>query len=107
MAWYSMRNGLLKPFSLGTRCLIGIWPPSKPRATVLRAFWPLVPRPAVLPPLPPVPRPTRRAARRDPGAGASSSSRIAILLVLRLHRLDAHQVRDPGDHAPDLGAVGQ
>ena len=30
-AEYSTRNGLLKPFSFGTRCLSGIWPPSKPR----------------------------------------------------------------------------
>jgi len=28
----------LKPFNFGTRCLSGIWPPSKPRATVLRAY---------------------------------------------------------------------
>jgi hypothetical protein len=68
---YSTRNGLLKPFSLGTRCLSGIWPPSKPRATLPRPrdFWPLVPAPAVLPPLPPIPRPTRFLALRAAGCG--------------------------------------
>src|SRR6056297_142220 len=71
-AWYSTRNGLLNPFSFGTRCFSGVWPPSKPRATVLRARWPLLPRPAVLPPLPPVPRPTRFAFFLAPGAGVRS-----------------------------------
>src|SRR3954471_23546292 len=109
MAWYSMRNGLLKPFSFGTRCLIGIWPPSKPRATVLRAYWPLVPRPAVLPPLPPIPRPTRLGAFVAPGAGASSSTRISALLLIvrRVDRLHGDQVGDTSDHAPDLRPVGQ
>src|SRR3954466_11180908 len=110
MAWYSMRNGLLKPFSFGTRCLIGIWPPSKPRATVLRAFWPLVPRPAVLPPLPPMPRPTRLGRRFEPGAGCRSWIFTSDLFAARGlvgDRLDNHEVRDPGEHATDLGTVGQ
>src|SRR5690606_38298541 len=52
MAWYSTRNGFLKPLSFGTRMCSGIWPPSNPAGMVSRARWPLVPRPAVLPPLP-------------------------------------------------------
>ena len=76
IALYSTRNGLLNPFSFGTRCLSGIWPPSKPRGTVLRACWPLVPRPAVLPPLPPMPRPTRLRDLVEPGAGARSWTRM-------------------------------
>ena len=51
------------------RSQIGIKP--KQRGT-LRAPWPLLPRPAVLPPLPPMPRATRRLARCDPGAGFRS-----------------------------------
>ena len=60
---------VVEALRLGTRCLSGIWPPSKPRATLSRALWPLVPRPAVLPPLPPMPRPTRAADLVDPGEG--------------------------------------
>src|ERR1700750_1164391 len=103
MAWHSIRNGLLKPFSFGTRCLIGIWPPSKPRATVLRACWPLVPRPAVLPPLPPMPRATRLRCLVAPGAGARSWTRICVPSALAAHVLDLDEVRDAGQHAPDLG----
>ena len=37
-----------------------------------RTPWPLVPRPAVLPPLPPMPRPTRRREVFEPAAGLRS-----------------------------------
>ena len=47
--WYSVRNGLVKPLSLGSRMCSGICPPSKAAGTFLRALVPLVPRPAVLP----------------------------------------------------------
>ena len=66
---YSRRKGLLKP-NFGRRRWSGICPPSKPSKCMLpvRAFWPLPPRPAVLP------RPERLAApdallalRRAPG----------------------------------------
>src|SRR5579871_2808170 len=69
---YSTRKGLLNPFSFGIRMARGSWPPSKPGLMLLRAPWPLVPRPAVLPPLPAVPRPTRRRERLEPGAAESS-----------------------------------
>src|SRR5262245_49758057 len=109
MAWYSTRNGLLKPLSLGMRMCSGICPPSKLRGTVSRAFWPLVPRPAVLPPLPPMPRPTRLPALVDPGGGVRSwTLMVMALLLLALRVLDnSDEMRDAGDHAPDLGAVGQ
>src|SRR5918994_316710 len=111
MAWYSTRNGLLKPRSLGTRMWSGIWPPSKPAGILPRAPWPLVPRPAVLPPLPPMPRPTRLRLFLEPGAGVRSWILIVIALLRLLGRrsvgLDRDQVGDPGDHAADLGAVGR
>ena len=56
----SSRVGELKP-RLGRRRCSGIWPPSKPSLwkPPERAFWPLWPRPAVLPQPEPTPRPTR------------------------------------------------
>src|SRR4249920_1274010 len=45
-------------------------------ATPVRDFWPLTPRPAVLPLPEPMPRPTRRRALRAPGRSASSESFI-------------------------------
>src|SRR4051812_1278268 len=68
---------------------------------LLRAPWPLVPRPAVLPPLPPMPRPTRRFGLVDPGAGCRSWT------FMSSDFLGGDEVRDPGDHPPDLGTVGQ
>ena len=38
MAWYSTRNGLLKPLSFGMRMCSGIWPPSNPAGTLPRAL---------------------------------------------------------------------
>src|SRR5690606_32428895 len=64
----STRNGFLNPRSFGVRMCSGIWPPSKPTRTVLRALVPLVPRPAVLP-FEPSPRPTRVFAVLAPGTG--------------------------------------
>src|SRR4051812_22311627 len=101
MAWYSTRNGLLKPRSFGTRMCSGIWPPSKFILMVSRAPWPLVPRPAVLPRRPAVPRPTRMPLAFEPGAGFRSWTFISSDLF------HLHEVRDLRDHAPDLGAVGQ
>ena len=73
---YSILNRFLKPRSLGMRMWSGVWPPSnqggiEPPA---RAFWPLVPRPAVLPLPAAMPRPTRVRAVRDPAAGRRSWS---------------------------------
>ena len=58
---YSILNRFLNPRSLGMRMWSGVWPPSnqggmEPPA---RAFWPFVPRPAVLPLPAAIPRPTR------------------------------------------------
>ena len=79
--WYSTRNRLRKPFSFGSRMCNGIWPPSKRGDTVLRALVPLVPRPAVFPPLPPSPRPTRVLAVLAPFAGLRSCSRMISLMA--------------------------
>src|SRR5579859_6973054 len=58
----------------------------------VRAFWPLVPRPAVLPRPEPCPRPTRLSALCEPGAGRKSESFTDSLLYL-------HQVNHLMDHA--------
>ncbi len=57
--------------ALGMRRARGIWPPSKPMRTLPpeRAFWPLCPRPAVLPLPEPAPRPLRLASLVEPTAG--------------------------------------
>src|SRR5690554_5189698 len=103
MPWYSTRNGLLKPLSLGMRMCSGICPPSNPAGTLLRAFWPLVPRPAVLPPLPAMPRPTRFLRLFEPGVGCRSW----ILMVMGLLLLHRDEVRHAGQHPSDLGAIGK
>src|SRR6476646_5843288 len=69
---------------------------------LLRAPWPLWPRPAVLPPLPPMPRPTRRRPCLEPGAGFRSW----ILIGIASDLFDGDEMRDLGDHAPDLRPVG-
>ncbi|CFN77002.1 Uncharacterised protein [Bordetella pertussis] len=58
---------------MGKRRCNGIWPPSKPTLwkPPERDFWPLWPRPAVLPRPEPMPRPTRRLACLLPSAGFS------------------------------------
>src|SRR6266571_4295090 len=66
--WYVTLNRFLKPLSFGSRMWMGICPPSNEAGMFLRAFDPLVPRPAVLPFEPP-PRPTRVLAVLAPGAG--------------------------------------
>ena len=57
---YSLRKRFTKP-RLGVRKASGVCPPSKPIMLPLpeRDFWPLWPRPAVLPLPEPMPRPTR------------------------------------------------
>src|ERR1700689_3584859 len=49
----------------------GFWPPSKPRRGKYprRAFWPLLPAPAVFPSFEPIPRPTRTFLMREPRGG--------------------------------------
>ena len=96
---YSTRNGFAKPRSFGFRWVRGSWPPSKPGLMLLRAFCPFVPRPAVLPPLPPVPLPTRRLGRFEPGEGAARAASCGLLLG------DGDQMRHAGDHPADLRPV--
>src|SRR5258708_7055509 len=120
---YSIRNGLVNP-RLGTGRWMGIWPPSKPMKFMLpvRAFWPLPPRPAVLPVPLACPRPTRFFSFTPPPAGGVNlvNSFMSLLRpglgrtalqfchraateglewLLRLGPLD--QVRDDVDHAAD------
>ncbi len=58
---YSILKRFLKPRSLGMRMWSGVWPPSNQAGMEppARAFWPFVPRPAVLPLPAAMPRPTR------------------------------------------------
>src|SRR5690606_15008784 len=91
----------------GTRRMSGIWPPSKPTGTVLRALVPLVPRPAVLP-LDASPRPLRVLALLAPGAGRRSCTLRGVPSVasaMSVDLLDGDQVRHRPDHAAHLGAV--
>src|SRR5262249_38689278 len=97
---YSTRNGLLKPRAFGVRRCSGVWPPSNRGLMLLRAPWPLLPRPAVLPPLPAMPRPTRRRAVLAPGAGFRSW----IFMSGDLFHTD--EMRHASDHPADLGPVG-
>src|SRR5262245_60824942 len=95
---YSLRNGLLKP-RLGRRRKSGIWPPSKPlMATPERPFWPLPPRPAVLPLPEPMPRATRMRALWAPGLSESWLS----FIVDSLGVFDAQEVLHLVDHAAHL-----
>src|SRR5437899_2409982 len=92
----------LKPRIFGMRMWIGVWPPSNQPGIPgpLRASWPFVPLPAVLPWPDEIPRPTRRCAFRAP-CGARSSCCLMSLPVRLLVRAFAHldQVRDPAQHA--------
>src|SRR5262249_8762890 len=80
----------------GSRRCSGICPPSKPTLWYppARDFWPLWPRPAVLP-WHPNPRPTRFLLLLEPGAGLISLSLIA-----------SHQIGNPGYHAAVGRGVG-
>src|SRR5512139_506708 len=93
---------------LGRRRCIGIWPPSKPTLwkPPARDFWPLWPRPAVLPRPEPMPRPTRRLACLAPVAGLIELSCICCSSsVGALQHL--HQVGNLVDHAAHRGGVLQ
>src|SRR5207248_9353494 len=70
---YSSRNGLVNP-RFGMRRWMGICPPSKPMKFMLpvRAFWPLPPRPAVLPVPLACPRPTLFFSFTPPPRGGVS-----------------------------------
>src|SRR6478735_3576147 len=95
---------LVKP-RLGKRRCSGICPPSKPlMATPVRAFWPLTPRPAVLPLPEPMPRPTRMRALWAPGLSA-----ISLSFILPTSGLvdDADEMMDLVDHPARGGIVRQ
>src|SRR4029079_1670723 len=95
---------LLKP-RFGKRRWSGIWPPSKPlMATPVRAFWPLTPRPAVLPLPEPMPRPTRMRAFREPARSAIS---LSFMSCSSGFVDDADEMGDLGDHPADRRRVGQ
>src|SRR6266542_3021964 len=70
----SVRKRFLKPRSFGTRMCSGVCPPSNHpgRPGPVRASWPFVPRPAVVPCPAAVPRPSRRVGLRDPLGGRRS-----------------------------------
>src|ERR1700730_392561 len=72
-------------------------------ATPVRDFWPLTPRPAVLPLPEPMPRPTRMRGLRGPGLSASSLSFIGDSSSGFL--VDAHQMAHLLDHAAALGRI--
>src|SRR3954454_14939315 len=99
--WKTTLNLLRKPLSFGRRMWRGICPPSNAAEMFLRAFDPLVPRPAVLP-LEPSPRPTRVFSVLAPGAGRRWWILIAMVL---LDLLDPHEVRHGPDHPPDFGTI--
>ena len=109
---YSTLNGFLKPRSFGMRWWSGVWPPSN-HAGILppaRAFWPFVPRPAVLPWPAAMPRPTRlapcgtRARASDLELHASPCPRPMAASRPRTAAgpadlLDGHEEADLADHA--------
>src|SRR5581483_2586900 len=101
-SWLSRAILERKP-TFGRRRCSGIWPPSKPALTLpppVRAYWPLWPRPAVLPRPEPMPRPTRTRSRRAPFAGFNVFNRMSSLL-------DAHEVIHGVDQTAHLRAVLQ
>src|SRR5690349_3424778 len=69
-------------------------------ATPERAFWPLTPRPAVLPEPEPMPRPRRFLEWVAPSLSLSSLSFMVVLLGVRLLLVDdANEVGNGRDHA--------
>src|SRR5690606_21111519 len=100
MAAGAVRNRALLNPRLGSRRCRGVCPPSKPGPLTPpeRECCPLVPRPLVLPWPEPVPRPTRLALRRAPGAGRNSCSFISDFLHF-------DQVADFEHHPAHRGSV--
>src|SRR2546428_266910 len=85
------------------RMWIGVWPPSNQPGIPgpLRASWPFVPFPAVLPWPEEIPRPTRRWAFRAPCGARSSCCLISLSTCSLGLRSFTHfdQMRDPAQHA--------
>src|SRR5260370_40245953 len=101
MTAYSTRNGFLKPLAFGVRRAIGVCPPSKLGLIVSRAPWHFGPRPAVLPPLPAIPRPTRWAGVLAPVGGLRSCS----LMGMSVDLFDLDEMGNSVDHPSDLGTI--
>src|SRR6476661_138345 len=99
---YFLAKMFLKP-RFGSRRCSGICPPSKPlMATPVRAFWPLTPRPAVLPLPEPMPRPTRLRVLFAPGLSEISLSFIGWPSCPDMGSTlvdDANEVMHLSDHA--------
>src|SRR5262245_48872384 len=72
----------------------------------VRAFWPFMPLPEVLPVPEPRPRPMRFLFLVAPLLGASVDSVVPMMSPL-LGRLDADQVGDLANHAADRQVVHQ
>src|SRR5690606_29253793 len=79
---HGVAHTLVKPRSYGIRCCVGSGPPSQQGGPPPpdRAFWPLVPRPAVLPRPLPLPRPRRGLLVLAPPSGRKSSIFIGIVV---------------------------
>src|SRR5690349_19096111 len=77
-------------------------------ATPERAFWPLTPRPAVLPEPEPIPRPRRFLECVAPSLSRRSLSLMFLILRLRSGLVhDADEVLDGSDHAAHRMGVFQ
>src|SRR2546428_6076161 len=81
----------------------GVWPPSNQPGIPgpVRASWPFVPRPAVLPWPCDVPRPRRRGSLREPRGLATSCWRITHLLLIA----DMDEVSDAAEHPAKRGRI--
>ena len=90
--------------NVGTRFCSGSWPPSKPGRTLPpdRAFWPLWPRPQVLPPPAAMPRPTRFFVFVLPSAGPREFNRSSMLVAIHFK-----QIPYLGDHSAHRWRVFQ
>ncbi len=103
---YSTLNRFLKPRSFGMRMWSGVWPPSNQAGIPppALAFWPFVPRPAVLPLPAAMPRPTRVRGWRDPSAGFRSCSFMTS--PWRRCRRSPRRSRGTGPGGPCPGSPG-
>src|SRR5262249_36208327 len=87
-------------------------PEKPPRFTPVRAFWPLTPRPQVLPLVQPMPRPTTMRFLRAPRLSLRSFNFILLPLCfgavsLRRSFLNFHEVLDARHHATHGGRIFQ
>src|ERR1700687_4012823 len=88
----------------------GIWPPSNPqrREYPARDCCPLLPLPAVLPSLEPMPRPTRTFLWREPRGGRKLESfTVMIASIFGVDAVHFHQVPDLEQHSAVRRRIGQ